>query len=65
MEAENINREQLQIAQIRFGLIAPLVQGTYPEASMSTYCRRVAAVPVKLPDGRLVQYKPKRLLGNG
>ena len=61
METENTNREQLQIAQIRFGLIAPLIQGTYPDASMSAYCRRVAAVPVKLPDGRLVQYKPKTL----
>ena len=55
METENTNREQLQIAQIRFGLIAPLIQGTYPDASMSAYCRRVAAYPVKLPDGRLVQ----------
>ena len=61
MKTENTNKEQLQIAQIRFGLIAPLIQGTYPDESQSAYCRRVAAFPVKLPDGRMVQYKPKTL----
>ena len=61
METESTNREQLQVAQLRFGLIAPLIQGTYPDASMSAYCRRVAAHPVQLPDGRMVQYKPKTL----
>ena len=61
METENAKSEQLEIARIRFGLIAPLIQGTYPDESMSAYCRRVAACPVKLPDGRIVQYKPKTL----
>ena len=28
---------------------------------MSAYCRRVAAHPVKLPDGRMIQYKPKTI----
>ncbi len=61
METENTKKEQLEIARIRFGLIAPMVQGTFPDKSMSAYCRRVSGVPVKLPDGRQVQYKAKTL----
>ncbi len=59
MEAENTQKEQMEIAQIRFGLIAPMVQGTFPDKSLSAYCRRIAVIPVTMPDGRLVQYKPK------
>lgn len=55
METENTNKEQLQIAQIRFGLIAPLIQGTYPDESQSAYWRRVAV---------WCSISPKRL-GNG
>lgn len=61
METGQMKNEQLKVAEIRFGLIAPLVQGTFPDESMSAYCRRVAAFPVKLPDGRQVQYKAKTL----
>ena len=61
METETTTKEQMEIARIRFGLIAPLVQNTYPDKSMAAYCRRVAAVPVRLPDGRMVQYKAKTL----
>ena len=61
METENTTNEQLEIARIRFGLIAPVIQGTFTDVSAAAYCRRVAAMPVKLPDGRLVEYKPKTL----
>lgn len=59
METEIRAKEQMEIAQMRFGIIAPLVQGTYTDGSMAAYCRRVAQMPMKLPDGRLFQYKPK------
>ncbi len=61
MGTETTANEQLEIARIRFGLIAPVVQGTYLDVSAAAYCRRVAAMPVKLPDGRMVQYKAKTL----
>lgn len=61
METESTKKEQMELARIRFGLIAPMVQGTFPDESMSAYCHRVAAFPVKLPDGRQVQYKAKTL----
>ena len=54
METENTKREQMEIARIRFGVIAPMVQGTFQDESMSAYCRRVSVIPVKLPDGRQV-----------
>ena len=33
METENTKNEQMEIARIRFGLIAPMVQGTFPDES--------------------------------
>ena len=59
MEAAQTQKEQMEVAQMRFGVIAPLVQGTYTDASMAAYCRRVALTPQRLPDGRVFQYKPK------
>ncbi|MCD7791656.1 MAG: DDE-type integrase/transposase/recombinase [Bacteroides thetaiotaomicron] len=61
METEQERKEQMDIAQMRFGIIAPMVQGTYAESSMAAYCRRVAQNPMRLPDGRLVQYQPKTI----
>lgn len=59
METENTQKEQMEIARMRFGIIAPLVQGTYPDESIAAYCRRVAQTPMQLPGGRVFQYKPK------
>ncbi len=59
METTQTQKEQLEVAQMRFGVIAPLVQGTYTDISMAAYCRRVAQTPQRLPDGRVFQYKPK------
>lgn len=59
METAETQREQMKVAQMRFGIIAPLVQGTYTDASIAAYCRRVAQTPLRLPEGRVFQYKPK------
>ena len=59
METTQTQKEQMEVAQMRFGVIAPLVQGTYTDVSMAAYCRRVAQTPQRLPDGRVFQYKPK------
>ena len=59
METAETQKEQMEVAQMRFGVIAPLVQGTYTDVSMAAYCRRVAQTPLRLPDGRVFQYKPK------
>lgn len=59
METEQEQKEQMEIAQMRFGIIAPLVQGTYTDISMAAYCRRISQTPMRLPDGRQFTYKPK------
>ena len=59
METAQMQKEQMEVAQMRFGIIAPLVQGIYTDDSMAAYCRRVALTPQRLPDGRVFQYKPK------
>jgi transposase InsO family protein len=49
----------VKIAQFRFALIAPVIQGLFPDASRSEYYRRVTEKPLTLPDGTDVTYKPK------
>lgn len=51
----------VQIAQFRFALIAPVIQELYPDASRSEYYRRITEKPFTLPDGRVVEYKPKTI----
>lgn len=53
--------EQMEVARLRFGMIAPVIQETYPDESVMAYCRRVSRTPMRLPDGRTVKYKPKTI----
>ena len=53
--------ESMEIARLRFGMIAPVIQETYPDESIMAYCRRVSKIPMQLPDGRTVSYKPKTI----
>jgi len=50
-----------QMAQFRFGLIAPVIQGTYSEKSPAAYYRRVTLEPLIRPDGSTFHYKPSSL----
>ena len=51
----------VDVAYFRFGIIAPVIQGTYSDASESAYYRRVTATPFILPDGSSCQYSPDTL----
>ena len=51
----------MEAARLRFGMIAPVIQETYPDESVMAYCRRVSRTPMRLPDGRTVKYKPKTI----
>ena len=53
--------EAVKIAQFKFALIAPVVQGLFTESSRSEYYRRVTEKPLTLPDGRSVTYQPATL----
>ena len=51
----------VEIAYFRFGMIAPVIQGTFPDASESAYYRRVTQEPLVLPDGSSYKYSPDTL----
>jgi len=61
MEKTNKSGHGREMAYFRFALIAPVIQGTFPDASVAAYCRRVTANPIARPDGALFQYSPKSL----
>jgi len=51
----------IETAHFKFALIAPVIQGLYPDASAAAYCRRVTEKPIARPDGTAFQYTPKTL----
>ena len=53
--------EPLKIAHFRFALIAPVIQGLYPDASEAAYYRRVTQDPILRPDGITYKYSPDTL----
>jgi len=55
------NKEMIEIASIRLALVAPTINNTFTEESKSAYYRRIAAIPVKLPNGKTVLYSPGTL----
>ncbi|MBQ2631634.1 MAG: DDE-type integrase/transposase/recombinase [Kiritimatiellae bacterium] len=55
------DKERLAIAHVKLGLISPLLNGTYPDASKAAYRRRVAEVPVEMPNGTTARFKPATL----
>ena len=48
-------------AHFKFGCIAPVIQGVYPDASAIAYYRRITKEPLLRPDGTTFLYKPKSL----
>lgn len=54
-------KHDAEVAQFRFALIAPVVQGLYPDASAAAYYKRVTRNPLVLQDGSSVTYSYKTL----
>ena len=54
-------KHDAEVAQFRFALIAPVVQGLFPDASATAYYKRVTKNPLTLPDGSTVSYSYKTL----
>lgn len=61
MQKPKIHTSPVETAYFRFGLIAPVIQGTFPDASEAAYYRRITQEPVSLPDGGTYQYSPDTL----
>lgn len=49
MEIEE--KRGIEIAEFRFGLIAPAINGTFPDSSMTSYFKRISSQPLEMPDG--------------
>lgn len=54
-------KHDAEVAQFRFALIAPVVQGLYPDTSATAYYKRVTEKPLTLPDGSTITYCYKTL----
>lgn len=50
-----------EVAQFRFALIAPVIQGLFPDASRTAYYKRVTEKPLKFPDGSVKEVSYKTL----
>jgi len=61
MNENNSFKGNVSEAYFKFGLIAPVIQGTHGEVSEAAYYRRVTAGPIKRPDGSYFTYCPKTL----
>jgi len=57
MEKTNTIDPDRELAYFRFALIAPVIQGTFNDASVAAYCRRVTSMPITRPDGTVFPYK--------
>lgn len=44
----------VQIAHLRFAVIAPVIQGIFTEPTKTAYYKRIAKKPLKMPDGKEV-----------
>lgn len=54
-------RRAAEVAQFRFGIIAPVIQDLYPDGSRTAYYKRVTASSFTLPDGSVVEYNYKTI----
>ena len=61
MSKLKINASPMEAACFKFGLIAPVIQGTYSDASEAAYYRRVTQEPINLPGGGTYKYSPDTL----
>jgi transposase InsO family protein len=50
-----------ETAHFRFALIAPVIQGLFPDQSAAAYYRRITEEPIIKPDGTSFRYNPKTL----
>lgn len=55
------NITPVETAHFRFALIAPVIQGLFPDASAAAYYRRITECPLTRPDGTPFRYDAKTL----
>lgn len=60
MESDTL-KDAAAIAHFRFGIIAPVIQGLFPDSSEAAYYRRISQNEFTLPNGRCRRYSPKTI----
>ena len=58
---DEILKNAAAVAEFRFGLIAPVIQGLFPDASATAYFKRIAENSFSLPDGSVKKYSYKTI----
>ena len=61
MTKDKTTADAVAIAQFKFALIAPVLQGLFPDPSRTAYYKRVTEKPLTLPDGTVKEYGYKTL----
>ena len=51
----------IHVAHFRFALIAPVIQGIFPDATKTAYYKRVTENPLTLPSGVQCNYNHNTL----
>ncbi len=55
------DKNAIETAYFKFALIAPVVQGIFPDATKTAYYRRVTQNKFTLPNGKIMRYSPRTL----
>jgi len=58
---DEILKNAAAMAEFRFGLIAPVIQGLFPDASASAYYKRIAQKEFTLPNGTVKTFSYKTI----
>ena len=61
MSAKRNPISPVDMAHFKFGVIAPVIQGLYPDVSEAAFYRRITSSPLKLPNGEEKCYSPDTL----
>ena len=60
-QEDEILKSAAAVAEFRFGLIAPVIQGLFPDASATAYYKRIAQKEFTLPDGTVKKFSYKTI----
>jgi transposase InsO family protein len=61
MKGQSNVQSVIEMAYFRFALIAPVIQGIFPDPTKTDYYRRVTENQLTLPDGTAIRYNYKTL----
>jgi transposase InsO family protein len=61
MKKQFSTQSAIEMAYFRFALIAPVIQGIFPDPTKTAYYRRVTENELTLPNGKIMRYNPKTL----